>query len=56
MDDFKRRPVDDVKGAVMNGAVQSSAFLISFKEVLSWILGTCFRSFAVAKTTFGKIL
>jgi hypothetical protein len=56
MDDYKRRTVDDVKGATLNGAVQSLAFLIPFTEVLSWILGTCFRSFAVSKTTFGKIL
>jgi hypothetical protein len=56
MDDSKRRTVNDVKGATMNGAVQSLALLISFTEALSWILGTCFRSFAVSKTTFGKIL
>jgi hypothetical protein len=55
MDDSKLRP-DDVKEATMNGAVQSLAFLISFTKFLIWILGTCFRSFAVSKTTSGKIL
>ena len=55
MDDSKRRPFGDDKGATLNGAFQSLTFLISFTEVLSWILGTESRKPASDRSQFPKL-